>query len=165
MTNSSKHLEKFYLNLCCFSPLQGETHNLQTLHTILSTGSPLKSQSYEYVYKHIKSSVLLGSISGEAFMLQHLSNSLPVQAPSCLFGKPLDHLGLLVVKLEWAVFSAELFLHNSQCRNESQARQSVFLVDVLDFKCDHLFWLAVLRGGRVRSSEESINLQNILFCI
>ncbi|KAL7976014.1 hypothetical protein Chor_008223 [Crotalus horridus] len=41
-----------------------ETHNLQTLHTILSTGSPLKSQSYEYVYQHIKSSVLLGSISG-----------------------------------------------------------------------------------------------------
>uniref|UniRef100_A0A8C0JCY6 Acetoacetyl-CoA synthetase n=1 Tax=Chelonoidis abingdonii TaxID=106734 RepID=A0A8C0JCY6_CHEAB len=41
-----------------------DTHNLQTLHTILSTGSPLKSQSYEYVYKHIKSSVLLGSISG-----------------------------------------------------------------------------------------------------
>ncbi|XP_054852321.1 acetoacetyl-CoA synthetase [Eublepharis macularius] len=41
-----------------------ETHNLQTLHTILSTGSPLKPQSYEYVYKCIKSSVLLGSISG-----------------------------------------------------------------------------------------------------
>ncbi|XP_069476222.1 acetoacetyl-CoA synthetase isoform X2 [Ambystoma mexicanum] len=41
-----------------------ETHNLQTLHTILSTGSPLKPQSYEYVYKYIKSSVLLGSISG-----------------------------------------------------------------------------------------------------
>uniref|UniRef100_K7F639 Acetoacetyl-CoA synthetase n=1 Tax=Pelodiscus sinensis TaxID=13735 RepID=K7F639_PELSI len=41
-----------------------DTHNLHTLHTILSTGSPLKSQSYEYVYKHIKSSVLLGSISG-----------------------------------------------------------------------------------------------------
>ncbi|XP_058014457.1 acetoacetyl-CoA synthetase [Ahaetulla prasina] len=41
-----------------------ETHNLQTLHTILSTGSPLKPQSYEYVYKHIKNSVLLGSISG-----------------------------------------------------------------------------------------------------
>ncbi|KAK4813200.1 hypothetical protein QYF61_017635 [Mycteria americana] len=47
---------------CIFS--QSETHNLQTLHTILSTGSPLKSQSYEYVYKHIKSSVLLGSVSG-----------------------------------------------------------------------------------------------------
>nr|XP_006640209.1 PREDICTED: acetoacetyl-CoA synthetase [Lepisosteus oculatus] len=41
-----------------------ETHNLQTLHTILSTGSPLKPQSYEYVYRCIKGSVLLGSISG-----------------------------------------------------------------------------------------------------
>ncbi|XP_030075223.1 acetoacetyl-CoA synthetase [Microcaecilia unicolor] len=41
-----------------------ETNNLQTLHTILSTGSPLKPQSYEYVYNSIKSSVLLGSISG-----------------------------------------------------------------------------------------------------
>ncbi|KAG2470913.1 AACS synthetase, partial [Polypterus senegalus] len=41
-----------------------ETHNLQTLHTILSTGSTLKPQSYDYVYKHIKSNVLLGSISG-----------------------------------------------------------------------------------------------------
>ncbi|MBW01381.1 Acetoacetyl-CoA synthetase, partial [Eschrichtius robustus] len=40
-----------------------ETHSLQTLHTILSTGSPLKAQSYDYVYRCIKSSVLLGSIS------------------------------------------------------------------------------------------------------
>lgn len=41
-----------------------ETHSLQTLRTILSTGSPLKAQSYEYVYGRIKSSVLLASISG-----------------------------------------------------------------------------------------------------
>ena len=41
-----------------------ETHSLQTLHTILSTGSPLKAQSYDYVYRCIKSSILLGSISG-----------------------------------------------------------------------------------------------------
>ena len=41
-----------------------ETHRLDTLRTILSTGSPLKPQSYEYVYKHIKKDVLLGSISG-----------------------------------------------------------------------------------------------------
>ncbi|XP_053327807.1 acetoacetyl-CoA synthetase [Spea bombifrons] len=41
-----------------------ETHSLQTLHTILSTGSPLKPQSYDYVYKYIKNNVLLGSISG-----------------------------------------------------------------------------------------------------
>uniref|UniRef100_A0A3Q4I4F9 Acetoacetyl-CoA synthetase n=1 Tax=Neolamprologus brichardi TaxID=32507 RepID=A0A3Q4I4F9_NEOBR len=41
-----------------------ETHNLQSLHTILSTGSPLKPQIYDYVYRCIKSTVLLGSISG-----------------------------------------------------------------------------------------------------
>ncbi|KAM7331946.1 hypothetical protein ACRRTK_008654 [Alexandromys fortis] len=58
-----------------------ETHNLHTLHTILSTGSPLKAQSYEYVYRCIKSSVLLGSISGgtdiiSCFMGQN--SSIPV---------------------------------------------------------------------------------------
>uniref|UniRef100_A0A3P9NSQ3 Acetoacetyl-CoA synthetase n=1 Tax=Poecilia reticulata TaxID=8081 RepID=A0A3P9NSQ3_POERE len=41
-----------------------ESHDLQSLHTILSTGSPLKPQSYDYVYRCIKSTVLLGSISG-----------------------------------------------------------------------------------------------------
>ncbi|CAG5124946.1 unnamed protein product [Candidula unifasciata] len=40
------------------------THNLQSLKAILSTGSPLKPQSFEYVYRDIKSDVLLGSISG-----------------------------------------------------------------------------------------------------
>ncbi|KAK1328238.1 hypothetical protein QTO34_011805 [Cnephaeus nilssonii] len=58
-----------------------ETHSLQTLHTILSTGSPLRAQSYEYVYTCVKSSVLLGSISGgtdiiSCFMGQNVS--LPV---------------------------------------------------------------------------------------
>ncbi|BFZ04719.1 hypothetical protein BsWGS_07758 [Bradybaena similaris] len=40
------------------------THKLQSLKAILSTGSPLKPQSFEYVYRDIKSDVLLGSISG-----------------------------------------------------------------------------------------------------
>ena len=47
------------------------THKLDTLHTILSTGSPLKPQSYEYVYTKIKEDVLLGSISGK-FRLVYL---------------------------------------------------------------------------------------------
>ena len=41
-----------------------KTHDLSYLHTILSTGSPLKPQSYDYVYTHIKENVLLGSITG-----------------------------------------------------------------------------------------------------
>uniref|UniRef100_A0A4W3H9I2 Acetoacetyl-CoA synthetase n=1 Tax=Callorhinchus milii TaxID=7868 RepID=A0A4W3H9I2_CALMI len=57
-----------------------ETHSLQTLHTILSTGSPLKPQSYDYVYQHIKSSVLLGSISGEGSRGTS-SPSLPLSLP------------------------------------------------------------------------------------
>ena len=44
--------------------MTGETHNLSSLHTILSTGSPLKPLSYEFVYKHIKKDLLLGSITG-----------------------------------------------------------------------------------------------------
>lgn len=41
-----------------------KTHNLSTLHTVLSTGSPLKPASFDYVYYSIKEDVLLGSISG-----------------------------------------------------------------------------------------------------
>ena len=40
------------------------THKLDTLHTILSTGSPLKAEHFRYVYKSIKKQVCLGSISG-----------------------------------------------------------------------------------------------------
>ncbi|XP_013064717.2 acetoacetyl-CoA synthetase-like [Biomphalaria glabrata] len=40
------------------------THSLASLKAILSTGSPLKTQSFDYVYRDIKSNVLLGSISG-----------------------------------------------------------------------------------------------------
>ena len=38
--------------------------SLSTLETILSTGSPLLPEQYDYVYNHIKKDVLLGSISG-----------------------------------------------------------------------------------------------------
>ena len=40
------------------------THKLLALKTILSTGSPLAPESYEYVYREVKERVLLASISG-----------------------------------------------------------------------------------------------------
>jgi acetoacetyl-CoA synthetase len=40
------------------------THNLRSLRTILSTGSPLADNSYDYVYTHVKPDVHLASISG-----------------------------------------------------------------------------------------------------
>lgn len=42
----------------------GQTHKLQRLKAILSTGSPLAHESFEYVYRDIKSDVCLSSISG-----------------------------------------------------------------------------------------------------
>jgi acetoacetyl-CoA synthetase len=41
-----------------------ETHKLLSLRTILSTGSPLAPESFDYVYRDVKERVLLSSISG-----------------------------------------------------------------------------------------------------
>jgi acetoacetyl-CoA synthetase len=41
-----------------------ETHRLARLRTVLSTGSPLAPESFDYVYRDIKEDVCLSSISG-----------------------------------------------------------------------------------------------------
>jgi len=41
-----------------------ETHKLLNLKTVLSTGSPLADESFEYVYRDVKERVMLASISG-----------------------------------------------------------------------------------------------------
>ena len=41
-----------------------ESHKLLSLKTILSTGSPLAPESYDYVYREVKDQVMLASISG-----------------------------------------------------------------------------------------------------
>lgn len=41
-----------------------ETHQLDALKTVLSTGSPLAHESFDYVYRDIKPEVCLSSISG-----------------------------------------------------------------------------------------------------
>merc|ERR1712048_1463251 len=40
------------------------THNLNSLRAILSTGSPLAPSSYDYVYRDIKTNIMLSSIAG-----------------------------------------------------------------------------------------------------
>ena len=42
----------------------GETHKLEHLKAILSTGSPLLPESFDYVYRDVKEDVQLSSISG-----------------------------------------------------------------------------------------------------
>ena len=41
-----------------------QTHRLEKLRTILSTGSPLAPEGYDYIYEEVKSDVCLSSISG-----------------------------------------------------------------------------------------------------
>ncbi|HMC76237.1 MAG TPA: acetoacetate--CoA ligase [Vicinamibacterales bacterium] len=42
----------------------GETHSLETVRTITSTGSPLAPEGFDFVYDHVKRDVHLASISG-----------------------------------------------------------------------------------------------------
>jgi len=49
------------------SPRRG--HDLGTLHTIMSTGSPLVPEGFDFVYEHIKTDVCLSSISGGTDLL------------------------------------------------------------------------------------------------
>ena len=41
-----------------------ETHNLESLRAVLSTGSPLVPEGFDYVYANVKADVCLSSISG-----------------------------------------------------------------------------------------------------
>eukprot|EP01137_Pigoraptor_chileana_P031236 Opistho-2@18761 len=54
-----------------------ETHKLTSIRTILSTGSPLKPESFDYVYTHIKKDVLLGSITGGTDIISCFAGSNP----------------------------------------------------------------------------------------
>ena len=42
----------------------GEDYDLRSLRTVLSTGSPLAAEGFDYIYRKVKSDVLLSSISG-----------------------------------------------------------------------------------------------------
>lgn len=54
------------------------THRLETLHTLLSTGSPLLPSHFDYIYEKFKGDVLLGSISGGTDILGCFVGSCPV---------------------------------------------------------------------------------------
>jgi acetoacetyl-CoA synthetase len=55
-----------------------ETHSLDSLKTILSTGSPLAPESFDYVYSDIKSNVCLSSIAGGTDIVSCFANGCPV---------------------------------------------------------------------------------------
>jgi acetoacetyl-CoA synthetase len=55
---------KFIDAICKINLKPRETHDLAKLRAILSTGSPLAPESFDYVYRDIKADVCLSSISG-----------------------------------------------------------------------------------------------------
>jgi acetoacetyl-CoA synthetase len=55
-----------------------ESHKLLTLKTILSTGSPLSDESFDYVYRDVKERVMLSSISGGTDIISCFALGSPV---------------------------------------------------------------------------------------
>ncbi len=56
-----------------------ETHKLLSLRTILSTGSPLMPESFDYVYRDVKDRVLLSSISGGTDIISCFALGCPIR--------------------------------------------------------------------------------------
>jgi acetoacetyl-CoA synthetase len=56
------------------------THDLRSLRTILSTGSPLAEHSFDYVYEHVKGDVQLSSISGGTDIVSCFALGNPIGA-------------------------------------------------------------------------------------
>ena len=54
------------------------SHSLDSLRTILSTGSPLSPESFEYVYRDLKGDVCLSSISGGTDIISCFVGGCPV---------------------------------------------------------------------------------------
>ncbi len=55
------------------------THDLHALRTVLSTGSPLSPEGFDYVYRAIKGDVLLASISGGTDIVSCFALGCPVR--------------------------------------------------------------------------------------
>ena len=56
----------------------GDSHKLLNLKTLLSTGSPLAPEGFDYVYREIKKNLLLGSISGGTDIVSCFALACPI---------------------------------------------------------------------------------------
>ncbi len=55
-----------------------QSHQLDSLKTILSTGSPLSHESFAYIYRDFKKDVCLSSISGGTDILSCFVGGCPI---------------------------------------------------------------------------------------
>jgi acetoacetyl-CoA synthetase len=56
-----------------------DTHRLEALRTIFSTGSPLAPEGYDYVYREVKRDVCLSSISGGTDLVACFAGGVPTR--------------------------------------------------------------------------------------
>ncbi len=55
-----------------------ETHKLDTVRVVLSTGSPLVAEGFDYVYAHVKRDVNLASMSGGTYIMGTFVSGCPL---------------------------------------------------------------------------------------
>ncbi|HEU4652184.1 MAG TPA: acetoacetate--CoA ligase, partial [Croceibacterium sp.] len=68
-----------FIDACAKRDLRpAETHDLAALRMVLSTGSPLVAESYDYLYEAWKQDVCLGSISGGTDIMGAFADANPV---------------------------------------------------------------------------------------
>jgi acetoacetyl-CoA synthetase len=68
-----------YIDACAKLGLEPiETHDLSAVRTILSTGSPLAPEGFDYVYRHVKADVQLASISGGTDLISCFALANPI---------------------------------------------------------------------------------------
>lgn len=69
---------KFYESLAKIKVHPGKTHKLSELKSVMSTGSPLSSEGFQYIYHHIKQDICLASISGGTDIIGCFVGGVPV---------------------------------------------------------------------------------------
>lgn len=85
----------------------GDEYNLDSIKTILSTGSPLSEDSFRFVYRHVKRDVCLSSISGGTDIV------------SCFaLGNPLGEVFLGEIQCRGLGMKVECFDQNGKSRQE-----------------------------------------------
>ncbi len=89
-----------YLSVCVNSGIKPIlTHSLSSLRTILSTGSPLSSENFEYVYRDVKKNIMLSSIAGGTDIISCFALGNPMMS---IYGEELQCLGLGMKVESWS---------------------------------------------------------------
>jgi acetoacetyl-CoA synthetase len=69
---------KYYESLAKVKVQPAKTHKLGELRCVMSTGSPLSPEGFDYIYEHIKHDVCLSSISGGTDIIGCFVGGVPV---------------------------------------------------------------------------------------